>query len=44
MKIGVIGTGQFAGSFIGLWQLHPDVEAVYVTDVVPERADETAIR
>lgn len=44
MKIGVIGTGQFAGSFIGLWQLHPDVEAVYVTDVVPERADETARR
>ena len=40
MKIGVIGTGQFAGSFIGLWQLHPDVEAVYVTDVVPERAEE----
>ena len=40
MKIGVIGTGQFAGSFISLWQLHPDVEAVYVTDVVPERAQE----
>jgi predicted dehydrogenase len=40
MKIGVIGTGQFAGSFIGLWQLHPDVEAVYVTDKVPERAAE----
>ncbi len=38
MKIGVIGTGQFAGSFIGLWTLHPDVEAIYVTDLVPERA------
>lgn len=40
MKIGVIGTGQFARSFISLWQLHPDVEAVYVTDLVPERAAE----
>jgi predicted dehydrogenase len=40
MKIGVIGTGQFAGSFIKLWKLHPDVEAIYVTDVVPERAEQ----
>jgi predicted dehydrogenase len=40
MKIGVIGTGQFARSFISLWQLHPDVEAVYVTDLIPERAAE----
>jgi predicted dehydrogenase len=40
VKIGVIGTGQFAGSFIHLWQLHPDVEAVYVTDLVAERAAE----
>ncbi|MGI3783400.1 MAG: Gfo/Idh/MocA family oxidoreductase, partial [Janthinobacterium lividum] len=44
MKIGVIGTGQFAGSFIHLWQLHPDVEAVYVTDLVPERAAEHVAR
>jgi len=40
VKIGVIGTGQFARSFIGLWQLHPDVEEVYATDLVPERAEE----
>ena len=40
MKIGVIGTGQFARSFIALWQLHPDVEAVYACDVIPERARE----
>ena len=39
MKIGVIGTGQFAGSFIGLWQRHPEVSEVWVTDVVPERAE-----
>ena len=38
MKIGVIGTGQFAASFISLWQLHPEVEAIYATDLVPERA------
>lgn len=40
MKIGVIGTGQFARSFITLWQSHPDVEAVYACDVIPERASE----
>ncbi len=40
MKIGVIGTGQFAGSFIGLWQLHPDVSEVVATDLVPTRAAE----
>lgn len=41
MKIGVIGTGQFAGSFIRLWQLHPDVTSIVVTDLLPERAEET---
>jgi predicted dehydrogenase len=40
MKIGVIGTGQFARSFISLWQLHPDVDEVYACDLVPERAKE----
>jgi predicted dehydrogenase len=40
MKIGVIGIGQFARSFVSLWQLHPDVEEVWVTDLVPERAAE----
>jgi predicted dehydrogenase len=40
MKIGVIGTGQFARSFISLWRKHPDVEAVYACDLVPERAKE----
>jgi predicted dehydrogenase len=40
VKIGVIGTGQFARSFLSLWQLHPNVEEVYVTDLVPERAAE----
>lgn len=40
MKIGVIGTGQFAGSFIGLWQRHPAVGDIHVTDLVPARAAE----
>ena len=44
MKIGVIGTGQFARSFIALWPLHPEVEEVYVTDLVPERAVEHVTR
>ena len=42
LKIAVIGTGQFARSFISLWQLHPDVDEVYACDVVPERAKEHA--
>ncbi|HLR93585.1 MAG TPA: Gfo/Idh/MocA family oxidoreductase, partial [Jiangellaceae bacterium] len=37
-KIGVVGAGQFAGSFASLFALHPDVEAVYVTDEIPGRA------
>jgi predicted dehydrogenase len=40
VKIAVIGTGQFARSFIALWQLHPGVEEVWVTDLVPERAQQ----
>jgi len=44
VKIGVIGTGQFAGSFIHLWQLHPGVEAIHVTDLVPERAADHVAR
>lgn len=40
MKIGVVGTGQFAGSFVALWQLHPLVGSVYVTDLIPERAQQ----
>ncbi|MDA8063129.1 MAG: Gfo/Idh/MocA family oxidoreductase [Actinomycetota bacterium] len=40
MKLGVVGTGQFAGSFIHLWQLHPGVDEIYCTDLIPERAEE----
>lgn len=40
ISIAVVGAGQFAGYFMNLWQLHPDVDAVHVTDVVPARARE----
>jgi predicted dehydrogenase len=39
VKIGVVRCGQFAGSFARLWNLHPDVDEVWVTDVIPERAE-----
>lgn len=39
MKIGVLGVGQFAGRFVALWQLHPDVTEVHATDLVPDRAE-----
>lgn len=44
MRIGVVGCGQFAGSFARLWHLHPDVTDVYVTDLIPERAEALAAK
>ena len=44
MKIGICGSGQFAGSFAKLWKLHPDVEEVYATDLIPERASDLVSR
>ena len=38
ITVGVVGVGQFAAKFIPLFKLHPGVDAVYATDVVPERA------
>lgn len=38
MKIGVVGAGQFSRFFLPLFQAHPDVAEVYVTDLVRERA------
>lgn len=40
VTIGIVGAGQFAGQFAKLFKLHPDVSAVTVTDVLPERAAE----
>jgi predicted dehydrogenase len=37
-SLGIVGAGQFAGSFSKLFQLHPDVGEIHVTDLLPERA------
>ena len=42
MRVGVVGCGQFAGSFARLWHQHPAVEQVWVTDVIPDRAEALA--
>jgi predicted dehydrogenase len=36
--LGIVGAGQFSGHFATLFDLHPRISAVYVTDVLPERA------
>jgi len=38
-----VGAGQFAGQFAKLFRLHPEVGDIYVTDLVPERADELSV-
>ncbi|GAA2934682.1 Gfo/Idh/MocA family oxidoreductase [Microbacterium luteolum] len=38
-SIGIVGAGQFAGQFSTLFTRHPDVSAVYLTDLLPERAE-----
>lgn len=40
ITLGIVGAGQFAGQFAKLFALHPEVSAIKVTDVVPERAAE----
>ncbi|MFZ7087253.1 Gfo/Idh/MocA family protein [Curtobacterium sp. RRHDQ10] len=40
ISIGMIGAGQFAGQFAKLFKLHPDVDAVYATDLLEERAND----
>jgi len=37
-SLGVVGAGQFSGQFTKLFNAHPLVSDVYVTDVLPERA------
>jgi len=44
ISIGVVGAGQFAPSFISLFNAHPDVSEVRLTDVRPERTKEKADR
>ncbi len=43
-SMGMVGAGQFAGSFARLFQLHPGVSEVSVTDLVPERSAELSDR
>lgn len=43
-SIAMIGSGQFAGSFAHLFDLHPGVSAVYAVDRLPERADDLVAR
>jgi predicted dehydrogenase len=40
IRIGFVGCGQFARHFVPLFQAHPDVEFVGITDLLPERCKE----
>jgi predicted dehydrogenase len=37
-SLGIVGAGQFAGSFAHLWRLHPGVGDILVTDLLADRA------
>jgi predicted dehydrogenase len=39
LRIGVVGLGQFAPSFVQLFVAHPSVSEVYLCEAVPERLD-----
>lgn len=39
ISVGIVGAGQFSGHFATLFDRHPRVENVYITDVLPERAE-----
>ncbi|WP_194919382.1 Gfo/Idh/MocA family protein [Catenulispora rubra] len=41
-SLGIVGAGQFSGQFAKLWQLHPGVGDILVTDLLPERAERLA--
>ena len=43
-SLGIVGAGQFAGTFAKLFRLHPAVSEVRVTDLLPNRAEELAER
>ncbi|MQA26042.1 MAG: hypothetical protein GEU94_11335 [Micromonosporaceae bacterium] len=38
-SLGIVGAGQFAGLFVKLFQLHPGIGDISVTDLIPERAE-----
>ncbi|GKQ36685.1 Gfo/Idh/MocA family protein [Streptomyces sp. A012304] len=39
-SLGIVGAGQFSGQFATLFQAHPGVGDVHVTDLLPERAEQ----
>ncbi len=40
--VGVVGAGQFSGSFLPLFRSHPDVDGVFITDHQPSRMERAA--
>lgn len=44
VSIGILGAGQFAGTFAKLFRLHPGVGKMLVSDIEPGRADELVER
>jgi predicted dehydrogenase len=44
ISIGVVGAGQFSRSFIPLFQAHPDVDEVRLTELLPDRLEAEAKR
>ena len=44
IKIAVIGCGRFAKNFVPLFKAHPEVERVYVCDLIRERAEDYSAR
>lgn len=44
MTLGIVGAGQFAGQFASLFQLHPGIGPIFVTDLQPERSAELCNR
>lgn len=42
IRIGMVGIGQFAKSFIPLFKMHPYTDRVYVTDLIRERSEAAA--
>ena len=44
IKMGVVGAGQFAQEFFPLFRAHPQVQRVYVTDMITARSEKAAAR
>ncbi|MDI6943474.1 MULTISPECIES: Gfo/Idh/MocA family protein [Microbacterium] len=43
-SLGIVGAGQFSGHFAKLFQAHPLISEVWVTDTIPERAEALVAR